>query len=323
MHALARALCAITRRLCRALQLRRFRPPWPLKLVLAAAGLVLYSWIAPALALLRLLGARLECEAEALYGARFRCDVGDIIQGFICFFGVWEPDITAYLQRALAPGDTAVDVGANVGYDTLLAASLVGPGGRVIAVEASPSIHARLLENLALNGPPPQVRTVQAAVAAEAGTLPVFRGPASNLGQTTTGAHLGRPLEAEVRAAPLGALLTDEEIAATRLVKIDVEGTERAVVEGLAADLDRFPPEVEVVLELSPALWPAPRPTAEEVLQPFRERGFHVYRVPNSYWFWNALWPASAQPPRRLRGTIDPGARQLDLVLSRRDVDQL
>jgi len=249
--------------------------------------------------------------------------VADIIQGYICFFGIWEPDVTAFLQRTLREGDTVVDVGANVGYDTLLAASLVGTGGRVIAIEASPSIHRRLTDNLERNGPPPQVRALLTAVAAAPGTVTVYQGPPTNLGQTTTAAHLGYPAEAQVPAAPLAALLTDEEIASARVIKIDVEGTEREIVAGLADDLDRFPADVEFVLELSPGLWPDPRPPVDEVLQPFLERGFHVYRVPNSYWFWHALWPTAAHPPRRVHGALDLTAQQLDLVLSRRDEEQL
>jgi FkbM family methyltransferase len=323
MHALARTLCVLVRWLCRALQFRRRRPPWPLKLALASLGLVLYSWFAPVLALLRGLGARLECETTTLFGASFRCDVTDIIQGYIYFFGIWEPDVTAYLQRTLRAGDTVVDVGANVGYDTLLAASLVGTEGRVVAIEASPSVHRRLTDNLTRNGPPKQVRTLLTAVAATPGTVTVYQGPPTNLGQTTTAAHLGRPAEAQVPAAPLVALLTKEEIAAARLIKIDVEGTEREIIAGLADDLHRFPADVEFVLELSPGLWPQPRPPVDEVLRPFLDGGFHVYRVPNSYWFWHALWPADAHRPRRIHGTIDPSAAQLDLVLSRRDEEQL
>ncbi len=322
MDALARSLCRLARWWCRALQ-RRGRPPLVVRAALAALGLVAYSWIAPPLWLLHRLGARLGGEADAHFGARFDCDAADLIQGYIYFFGVWEPDVSAYLQRALRPGDTVVDVGANVGYDTLLAASLVGERGRVVAIEASPAIHGRLEANLALNGLPPQVRTVQAAAAGDEGTLTVHRGPGSNLGQTTTAGHLGRPVEAEVRAAPLGALVDRDELASARVIKIDVEGTEREILAGLVPELDRLAPEAELVVELSPGLWPTPSPDAGQVLAPFVERGFQVYRVPNSYWFWHALWPDAAHPPRRVRGPLDPAARQLDLVLSRRDAETL
>ena len=49
------------------------------------------------------LGARLGGEATTRYGARFDCDAADLIQGYVYFFGVWEPDITAFLDRSLRP----------------------------------------------------------------------------------------------------------------------------------------------------------------------------------------------------------------------------
>ena len=66
------------------------------------------------------------------------CDPRDLIQRMILHFGVWEPDVSRVIEQSLAPGDVFVDIGANIGYDTLLASSRVGPTGRVVSIEASP-----------------------------------------------------------------------------------------------------------------------------------------------------------------------------------------
>src|SRR4051794_26991463 len=65
--------------------------------------------------------------SRTIFGAKITGDTADLIQRYIYFFGVWEPDITAWLRSALKPGDCFVDVGANIGYYTLLASQVVGP----------------------------------------------------------------------------------------------------------------------------------------------------------------------------------------------------
>ena len=60
----------------------------------------------------------------------------------------YEPDIGWLLMRALRPGDFAIDVGANVGFFTLMMAKLVGPEGKVLAVEPGPDNMKKLGSNL-------------------------------------------------------------------------------------------------------------------------------------------------------------------------------
>src|SRR5882757_4827335 len=88
---------------------------------------------------------------RARFGARFAVDTQDLIQRYIYMFGVWEPHMTRWLQSRLRPGDTFVDVGANIGYYSILASRLVGDEGRVVALEASPAFHQQLLKQVRLN----------------------------------------------------------------------------------------------------------------------------------------------------------------------------
>jgi len=69
----------------------------------------------------------------------------------ITFFGTYEPEIRMIFRAVLPAGGAALDIGANVGWHTLLMASLVGSNGRVLAAEANPAVRQRLLENLSLN----------------------------------------------------------------------------------------------------------------------------------------------------------------------------
>src|ERR1700726_3197509 len=73
--------------------------------------------------------------ATTYFGARIACDEVDFIQCMISRFGVWEPDVSHVIERNLGRGEVFIDIGANIGYDSLLAASLVGDAGAVVAVE--------------------------------------------------------------------------------------------------------------------------------------------------------------------------------------------
>ena len=74
-----------------------------------------------------------------------------MIQRGIYFCGVWEPAITSFVRQTLQAGDVFVDIGANIGYYSCLAAKLTGSTGRVHAIEASPTICTILEENLRIN----------------------------------------------------------------------------------------------------------------------------------------------------------------------------
>src|SRR5215213_552816 len=73
--------------------------------------------------------------AKEAGGFSFHCDLSDAIAREVCFTGRYEPQDTALVRALLEPEMTFVDVGANWGYYTLLAASLVGRKGQVISFE--------------------------------------------------------------------------------------------------------------------------------------------------------------------------------------------
>ena len=79
-----------------------------------------------------------------LGAARFLCDLSDLISREVCLTGCYEPPVTRLLQRRLNRGGSMVDVGANWGYFSLLAAAAVGREGRVISLEPDPRQFAAL-----------------------------------------------------------------------------------------------------------------------------------------------------------------------------------
>ena len=225
-------------------------------------------------------------EASTRFGARMHVWFPDTIQSHVYFFGVWEPAITAYLTRALGPGDIMIDIGANVGYDTLLASHLVGPEGHVHAIEASPRIHALLLENLDLNGTG-NVSAHAVAACASVCSVPVYLHDARNLGGTTIVPAVARRrdvrLEATVPGRPLPAIVPEAAIRAARLIKIDVEGAEWSVVQGFAHLLPELSRRSELLIETSAEGLRDHGMSIPAFLAVFRDAGFTPWVIGNRY----------------------------------------
>lgn len=280
------------------------------------------------LVLLRLrlaLAGPLTVTARTRFGAVVRCRLPDLIQMYIALFDVWEPDLTRLIETRLGVGDVFVDVGANIGYYSLLASRCVGDAGAVVAIDASPGNCAELRHNLAANPGTGNVHDLNRAAAAERGTIAVYSGPEYNLGLATTapGGRRGLRRETEVPAAPLAELLTADETRRARLIKIDVEGSEPSVLAGIGDLLAAGRDDLELLVELSPAWWQDPNLTPEAVIRPLREAGFHSYLMDNDYWPWRYLWPAAVRTPRRIDRLPDARVKRLDLVFSRIDAREL
>ena len=163
--------------------------------------------------------------ATTEFGTRHKIQFPDKIQRYIFYFGVWEPAITAFIRGSLAPGDKFVDIGANIGYYTCLAAKLVGPSGTVYAIEASSSTYELLLENLNLNELD-NVRTYNNAVFDKEATLRLFKNKEFNIGRTNILKERPGGTVEEVDALRLHQLIDLETLFDVRLIKIDVEGAE-------------------------------------------------------------------------------------------------
>lgn len=155
----------------------------------------------------------------------------------------YEPHVTRVFARLLRPGAVVVDVGANVGWYTLLAAARVGPSGQVYAFEPGAE-SCRLLEQSAAWNAFGHVRVFECAVSDVEGVVG-FGLDDSN----------GRISHERVRESPLQVRseTLDRALAGERrvdVIKVDVEGAEARVLRGARALLERDRPVL--VTELSP-----------------------------------------------------------------------
>ena len=225
------------------------------------------------------------------------------------------------MRSRLQRNDTFVDVGANIGYYSLLASALVGPSGHVVAIEPSPSIHEELRRNVLLNESA-NVRAVVAAASDAIGVANMYRAGDANRGSSSLLASRGFEFEAQVPTAPLSSLLTAQELSTARIIKIDVEGHEGAVIAGLLPALAKTRPDLEILMEISPNELLEQGFTSGGLVAQLREAGFHAYQIENYY-----------EPHRYIEGRISKHAQRItnppdgavawDLVFSREDRDQM
>ncbi|MBS1714599.1 MAG: FkbM family methyltransferase [Armatimonadetes bacterium] len=147
------------------------------------------------------------------------------------FTGRFEAAKAKAVQVIVLPGETVWDVGAHRGYFTLVLAEAVGPSGRVYAFEPDPDNLALLRRHVLWNGLR-QVKVMPCALANSEGRLPFQRGSSSLAGKL----DLSGDLFVDVRCP--SSLVTSGECARPSFVKIDAEGAESDILEGMSPYLD-------------------------------------------------------------------------------------
>jgi FkbM family methyltransferase len=198
--------------------------------------------------------------------------------------GVWEPNVTRVFLRLLRPGMRVVEVGANVGYYTILAASCVGPTGSVIAFEANPAIAERLRRAVVVNGYQWWTQVVGSAVTDRDGqaTLHVL---ARHQGSSSLARQRPDVLEGwgevphplTVSATTLDAFLGPDP-SPVDLLKIDAEGWEPAIFDGMHGLLARSP-HLRAVIEFTPALVANAGRDARAFLDTLAGLGFRIEAI--------------------------------------------
>lgn len=161
----------------------------------------------------------------------------------------WEAYETALTLQHLRPGDTYVDVGANIGYYTLVAAQRVGLEGMVIAYEPDPDNFALLQANIALNRLS-QVKAFQCALSDKNSSGQLF------LSEDNFGDHriYASPVVRESREITL--VRGDEHLGqqTTRIdfLKVDTQGSEFFVLNGLKSLLEKNRDHLRMIIEFCP-----------------------------------------------------------------------
>jgi len=218
---------------------------------------------------------------RALGRFKFYVDTRDIgIVPHLMIDGYWELWITEFILRNLGAGQVALDLGAHMGYYSILMADIVGADGRVIAFEPNPNLHRLLSMNRDVNG---YWRTLDARAVAvgDRGSQGVpFLAPIDDpkngrVVRDDPGA-LSRADERRFQRVTVPMQSLDEAVEGpVHFAKIDVEGFEEAVWEGMQRLIARSP-DIGIILEFNPARCRRPAETLRDIARhfPLRRIGF-------------------------------------------------
>ncbi len=163
-------------------------------------------------------------------------------------YRVHEPLATHLLQQILKPGMTAVDVGSNIGYYALLESRLVGPTGRVMAIEPVPQNAEMLRYNIQENERA-NVEIHNLAISDRNGTLPMYLSERSNWHSL-----LPTPSSRQcmVPVSTLDSFVANAGLDRVDFIRMDVEGYEIEIIKGMLQVLESYSPHL--LIELHPDL---------------------------------------------------------------------
>jgi FkbM family methyltransferase len=242
--------------------------------------------------ILRLPGFKGKAKIEAMFRAllkphistvhhdiRMELDPEEWLQIDLRALGRLEPRTTALFERILRPGAAYVDVGAHVGYHSLVAARLVGAGGRVFSIDPQPYNCAKILTNAELNGFA-NITVIAAAVDEADG----FKSLKNQSRQDKARLTLAGPgvndgaLTFVVPEITLRWLIETYTLRPVNLLKVDVEGFELEVLKGAG---DAIRAIENIVLEILPGEDADRTLAIERILRDF---GFQMFDVDGSPW---------------------------------------
>jgi FkbM family methyltransferase len=192
--------------------------------------------------------------------------------------GIYEPHITALFKRLCKPGMTVVDVGANIGYYALLASGLVGPKGRVVAIEPNSENCRLLLSSVRLKDERTNIVLLPVACDEAMGWAYYSKHIGSNGGLVDSDDLLARP-GTVVPTFQLQDIVRDR----VDLIKLDVEGAEYRIVAGARELIEREKPII--ISELSrDMLARISGVTAEKYLEFFDGLGYELALIDRDTW---------------------------------------
>jgi FkbM family methyltransferase len=209
-----------------------------------------------------------------------------------------EGQVVAQVLQFLKPGDVVFDIGANVGLYTVLLSKTVGDSGKVFSFEPEPRTCEHLQDNLKLNEAV-NVKWYGKALGERTGQASLFTGSVIG-GGSLVHPQGGGHGEEVVEIAQGDELVATEKLPTPRAVKIDVEGYEHAVIQGLRHTFSE--PACEMLCcEIHPAMLPA-GVTPEAVLNLVDSLGFkQIQQFPRWDKTFHIIARKPAEEPRRAR----------------------
>lgn len=161
-----------------------------------------------------------------------------------------EIEFMTLIRNELKEGELACDIGANIGYVTLIMAKLVGEKGRIVSIEPDPTNIKVLEKNVELNNYTERVELHHAGISDIDGKLPFKRSDKSNLGKFQ---EVAKSKSLMVPVMSLDSLFANRPIPT--FYKMDVEGHEVKVLRGMRTIASKAPSGTKILIEVHPQFY--------------------------------------------------------------------
>jgi FkbM family methyltransferase len=161
------------------------------------------------------------------------------------WLGTYEPELQRAAEDWIRPGWVIYDIGANIGYVSLILAHLAGDTGKVYAFEALPENVQRLQRNLALNPHVQNIHVISAAVVEQSRQVHFWSGPSHKKGRVEGSAFYDsepQGMMIEVEGISLDEYVPSHGLSHPELIKLDIEGGEVMALPGMRRLLEESRP---------------------------------------------------------------------------------
>jgi FkbM family methyltransferase len=227
---------------------------------------------------------------QTIHGLKYFIDPSDeIMAPQLVVYRQWEPELSSFVLNSVTPATVFVDIGANFGYFTCLAASKIGSKGtgKVISIEPNPVMQRLLRKNTRINWSLGPVEIHNCAITERTGfvefVVPSGRAANASVVNSPTSQDDGRFI---VPSQTLDELLHGTIVD---LIKVDVEGFETAVLRGAGNTL-RNSATIQIVLEWSLAQMKTAGFQAADLMKVLEDQQFTAYHLPPSRFVDESTW---------------------------------
>jgi len=198
--------------------------------------------------------------------------------------GAFDKTVLAATKASLSRGDVFIDIGANIGYLSLIASRQVGPAGRVLAFEPNPATAEILRQNLRRNDAA-NVSVREMVCSDRSGSVDFFTGTKRHSGRASLSQeNSGGTAVVPAQCCMLDEILENEQLPGIALIKADTEGAELSVLAGAKRTIRKFHPMV--LVEIDPHLLSAFDAKPADIFQFFKELGYSFSPIGTTNWLF-------------------------------------
>ena len=231
----------------------------------------LKSFIARNTELINNLGSK---KIKLAHAGRMELQTSDYIDHWLYTGGDFEPHVVRLFLKLLKKGNNVLDIGANIGYFSLIASRLVGPSGKIYSFEPTPFTFNKFNKNITLNSYA-NIRVYKKAVSDKSGnaSFKIPTGTVKNSGRASLRDIEENNSTVEVKTITLDSILN--EIEPIHLIKMDIEGAEAMALKGMINLIKRDQPIF--IMELSDYYLKQLGESASYVLDFYRQQAYKIF----------------------------------------------